>query len=152
MHSYGNVKLMSSYYFTNADQGPPSVGVSGGKNCQDNKNWVCEHRWAGIANMVQWRNLAGTSSLANWQTGNSNQIAFSRGSAAFIAMNRDANVWSATLYTSLPAGTYCNVVHDVNSDNIQTCTDKVVVDSTGHAVVKVPALYAVAIHMKAKVA
>ena len=143
---------MSSYYFTDTDQGPPAVGVSGGKNCQDGRNWVCEHRWAGIANMVQWRNLAGTASVANWQTGNSNQIAFSRGGVAFIAMNRDAAAWSATLATSLPAGTYCNVLHDLNSDDVKTCTDKVVVDGSGHATVKVPALYAVAIHSKAKVA
>jgi len=57
---YSNVRVMSSYYFTNTDQGPPSVGVANGLNCQDGKNWVCEHRIVEIANMVNWRNAAGT--------------------------------------------------------------------------------------------
>ena len=81
---------MSSYYFTNTDAGPPSVGVQNGKYCMDGTNWVCEHRsaliglynyalhltvrminyfdrWTAISNMVAWRNAAGTSDVAYWQ-------------------------------------------------------------------------------------
>lgn len=54
---YGDVRLMSSYYFTDNDAGPPSVGVGGGQHCADGQNWVCEHREAGVANMVQWLSL-----------------------------------------------------------------------------------------------
>lgn len=56
---YADVRVMSSYYFSSSDQGPPYVGVSSGKYCQDGKNWVCEHRTTAIANMVNWRNAAG---------------------------------------------------------------------------------------------
>lgn len=38
---YGHARVMSSYYFTDSDAGPPSVGVSNGENCRDGKNWVC---------------------------------------------------------------------------------------------------------------
>jgi len=60
---------MSSYYFSNTDAGPPSVGVQNGKYCMDGTNWVCEHRWVAIANMVNWRNAAGTSEVSHWQVG-----------------------------------------------------------------------------------
>lgn len=89
----------------------------------DGVNWVCEHRWGPIANMVAWRNVAGTSDIANWQEGTSNQIAFSRNGAAFIALNRGSSVWSSvTLQTGLPAGTYCNVIGGSTADDVSTCS------------------------------
>ena len=147
---YGNARVMSSYYFSDTDAGPPGVGVNGGSNCMDGRNWVCEHRWAPIANMVNWRNAAGTSAVENWQTGNSNQIAFSRGRKAFIALNRGSDDWSATLQTSLSEGTYCNVVADADADDVKTCSDTIYVDSSGMASVRVSGLTAVAIHANAK--
>jgi alpha-amylase len=76
---YGNVRVMSSYYFTNTDAGPPSVGPSNGKYCMDGSHWVCEHRWTAISNMVGWRNAVGDAVVSNWQVGSADQIAFSRG-------------------------------------------------------------------------
>ena len=139
---YGNVRLMSSYYFSNTDQGPPSVGVNNGANCHDGKNWVCEHRVTSVANMVAWRNTAGTSAVANWQQGNANQVAFSRNNA-FIAFNRGSSTWNTqTLTTGLPAGTYCNIIKD---DNPSTC-ETVTVDGSGKVTLSVPPLSAVAFH------
>ena len=49
----GFKRLMSSFYFDNADQGPPEnppESVTSG-SCGD--GWVCEHRWPIIANMVK---------------------------------------------------------------------------------------------------
>ena len=147
---YGHARVMSSYYFTDTDMGPPSVGVNNGNNCNDGKNWVCEHRRGQIANMVAWRNIAGLADIANWQVGSGNQIAFSRNSKAFIAMNRGGSTWSATLNTGLSAGTYCNIIGDVNADNVKTCSNTVTVNSNGQASIQVPALSAVAIHLNAK--
>jgi alpha-amylase len=143
---------MSSYYFVDTDAGPPSVGVSGGKYCADGKNWVCEHRYLPVANMVNWKNVAGTSPIANWQVGTANQIAFSRAGAAFVAFNRETSAsWKATLITGLPAGTYCNVaLNDANADNASSCSVTVTVDSTGKATVQVPPFSVVAIHVNAK--
>lgn len=145
-HPYGSSRIMSSYYFTNTDAGPPSVGVNNGANCMNGRDWVCEHRWGPIGNMVAWRNQAGGAPIANWQTGNGNQIAFSRNGKAFIAMNRGTSTWTATLNTGLAAGTYCNVI---SNDNVATC-NTVTVSSTGQATVNVPALSAVALHFGKK--
>jgi len=144
---YGNTRVMSSYYFTNTDTGPPSVGVDGGKNCMDGKNWVCEHRWGPIANMVAWRNAVGTAPISNWQTGSGgNQIAFSRGGAGFIAMNRaSGSEWKASLYTGFPAGSYCDVIASDDSSTCQT----VLVGSDSRATVTVPPMKAVAFHVNA---
>lgn len=152
---YSNVRVMSSYYFTNTDAGPPSVGVSGGKYCQDGQNWVCEHRWPQIGNMVAWRNAAGTSAIANWATGTANQIAFSRNGKAYVMFNRDpGNTWTTgTLHTGLPAGQYCNVVSgSSDADEPASCTNTVTVDSSGMiSSVLVPPLGAVAIHTGAMI-
>jgi alpha-amylase len=144
--NYGTVRLMSSYYFTNTDQGPPSVGVNDGANCNDGKNWVCEHRYTALGNMVAWRNAAGSAAVTNWQNGdNTNRVAFSRGSNAFIAFNRDpSNSWTATLTTGLASGTYCNVIVG------DTCSSTVVVDGNGKATVTIPSMSMVAIHKLAK--
>jgi alpha-amylase len=150
---YGaNVRVMSSYYFTNTDAGPPGVGVNNGANCNNGYDWVCEHRRTGIANMVAWRNAAGSEAVQNWQSGGSNQIAFSRGNQAFIAMNRDeSNSWYASnLYTGMPAGKYCNVLANLGSDTTSSCSDIVEVDSNGKVTIQVPKLYGIAIHSGAK--
>jgi alpha-amylase len=144
---YGNTRVMSSYYFSDTDQGPPSVGVQNGQNCHDGRNWVCEHRITAIANMVGWRNTAGTSDFNHWQGGSNNQIAFGRGNVAFIAMNRGSSSWSTqTLSTGLPAGEYCNVIV---SDDVSTCKT-VVVSSTGQVTLLVPPLSAIAFHVNCK--
>lgn len=102
--------------------------------------------------MVQWRNVAGKDSkVENFQNGNDNQIAFSRGGKAFVAMNRDSyNKWETTLQTGLPAGTYCDVIHTLDGDDTSSCSNVVDVDSNGYAHVSVPTKYAVAIHTGAK--
>lgn len=150
-YPYGNVRVMSSYYFTDDDAGPPSVGVENGKYCNDDSHWVCEHRWGPIANMVEWSNQAGTAGVSNWQTGNDDQFAFSRNSKSFIALNRGSSNWEVTLDTGLPSGEYCNVISwDEDADNGSKCKETVVVDNNGLASLNVPSINAVAFHMGAK--
>lgn len=139
---------MSSYYFTDTDQGPPSVGPSSGTYCMDGSHWVCEHRWGPIANMVKWRSTVGTSDVSNWQQGSSDQIAFSRGGLGFIALNRGSSSWTATLQTGMSAGTYCNIIGDTDADDTDTCTG-ITVSSSGTATITVPSQYAVAFHANA---
>lgn len=146
-HPYGYPILMSSFYFSDYDQGPPSVPVHDGStlHCKDGATWVCEHRWTPIANMVAWRNAAGTADMTNWQVGNGNQIAFGRGTSAFIAMNRGSGTWCTSLKTSMPSGTYCNIIQSTNRASCPTVTV-----SQGGLDVCVPPLGAVAIHVNAK--
>ena len=147
---YGYPKLMSSYYFSNHDQGPPSVPVhegGGDVRCGDGSTWVCEHRAAAAANMVRWRREAGSAPIENWYTQGGDNVAFSRNGRAFIALNRDSGSnFDATLQTGLPAGTYCNVIV---SDDTSSCPT-VQVGGDGTAQVSVSPLSAVALHAGAK--
>jgi len=61
-YPYGYPRVMSSYTFSNADQGPPNVNgnilsphVNSDGTCGN--GWVCEHRWRQIANMVEFSNV-----------------------------------------------------------------------------------------------
>jgi alpha-amylase len=61
-HEYGFTRVMSSYYFSDRDQGPPYLGNSIAPvvvvNGSCTGGWVCEHRWTPITNMVKFRNIA----------------------------------------------------------------------------------------------
>ena len=102
--------------------------------------------------MVQWRNVAGKdSNVDNFQVGKDSQIAFSRGGSAFLALNRDEHSsWNANLQTGLPSGEYCNVIHTLDSDDVSSCPETVVVALDGRADVSVPPIYGVALHIGAK--
>jgi len=138
-HDYGYPKVMSSYYFTDTDAGPPSTPVDGGAGC-DGQNWVCEHRRTGIANMVAFRKAATGVATSDWQSGNSgNGVAFGRGATAFIAINMDTNSnWSADLDTQVPDGTYTNAIDGTTQITV----------SGGKVSVDVPTLDAVAFYVE----
>lgn len=140
---YGRPKVMSSYDFNSFDQGPPSYPAnlcSGG--------WRCDHRRTDVANMVEWRRLAGQSGIENVaKDASGDHIAFSRGSAAFIALNRGDDPWDVSLSTGLPAGEYCNVVV---SNDLASCP-RVKVEAGGIAKISVPSIRAVALHTSAVV-
>lgn len=127
-HPYGKVaRVMSSYDFTNTDQGPPRDEsgnirepefLSNGLCDTLNVGWVCEHRWPEIYQMVQFRNAVGDSPLENWFSGEENQIAFSRGNVGFVVFNMEQNkALQAILATGLKEGNYCDILsgHKVNN-------------------------------------
>jgi alpha-amylase len=147
---YGTPVVMSSYGFTDFDAGPPTDGGGSTRTVSCGNGWICEHRQRPIANMVGFRNAVGTAPVANWWSNGNNQVAFSRGSAGFVAVNREGGALSRTFSTGLPAGTYCDVVHgDVSGT---TCTGPTVtVNSAGQATLAVAAMDAVAIHAGSRV-
>lgn len=129
-NDYGFTRVMSSYYFgKNNDLGPPhnvdysikDVTISTNGSCEN--GWVCEHRWAPVANMVAFRNAVVGTKKENIFNQN-NQIAFSRGNKGFFAMARDGYM-DETLQTGLPAGEYCDLITD--------CARKITVDGSGMA-------------------
>ena len=107
---YGVPQVMSSFTFSNPDAGPPtqSNGTVNAVSCGN--GWECEHRWRSTANMVALRNVAAGNGVTNWWSNGSNQIAFGRGSTGFAAFNRSGSALTRTFQTSLPAGTYCDVM------------------------------------------
>ncbi|KAH3853812.1 alpha-amylase A-like [Dreissena polymorpha] len=115
-NDYGFTRVMSSYYFgENSDLGPPhdinfltkDVPFNADESCGN--EWVCEHRWASIANMVAFRNAVVGTQKQNYFNKN-NQIAFSRGNKGFFAMSRSGHM-DETLQTGLPAGQYRDLIN-----------------------------------------
>lgn len=134
--TYGVPRLMSSFFFTNRDTGPPADGNGNiiaptfDGNGQCNNGWVCEHRWPEISRMIGFRNTVYGTGVANWWDNGSNQIAFSRGSRGFIAFNGQYGVsLSQSLQTGLPAGTYCDIATGAKVGN--SCTGIIVTVATG---------------------
>lgn len=144
-HPYGYPQVMSSYEFSNGDQGPPAPG-----GCSA-PGWVCEHRWTTIANMVGFRNVVNGTPLVNWWDNGNNRIAFGRGDKGFIVINKESGTMSQRLQTGLAAGTYCNIAAGDFANG--TCTGPTItVEPGGFANFSVPSFEAAAIHVGAKLA
>lgn len=137
-HPFGTVRLFSSYDFQHNEAGPPSNNfgeinspvIDIEKGCQ--RDWVCEHRWNSIVNMVEFRNEVYDSGYSNWWDNNRQQIAFSRGEKGFIAWNLDEYDLQVNLQTCLPAGIYCDVISGSKLDN-QCTGSKIEVNEEGEA-------------------
>ncbi|KAG9227054.1 hypothetical protein CCMSSC00406_0008254 [Pleurotus cornucopiae] len=115
-YPYGHISVLSSYEsgIDNHDVGPPNGGkatcIGTGQDTDSNQGWLCQHRWTAIAGMTRFRNAVRDTRLENWQSPQSDRIAFSRGTAGFIAINNSDSPWNSTLLTGLPMGWYCDVV------------------------------------------
>merc|ERR1719498_683356 len=121
---YGFPKIMSPYVFNDHDEAPPKSSAI--DNCGKGE-WVCEHRWTGIANMVMWRKLAngGKGSMDNYFSDDNSHVAFTRNDKTFIAMNRNEHSKWHIKYYQLPKhefheGIYCNIL---GQDDIKNCAD-----------------------------
>lgn len=143
-HPYGIVRLMSSYDFHDIHDGPPQnewdfiVSPIFDSNGQCVHSWVCEHRWPQITNMVVFKNVVGETEMHEWWDNGSNQIAFCRGEAGFIAFNNEDENMSTVLQTCLPAGKYCDVISGgVNASNGQCIGNSVEVAENGEALIEI---------------
>jgi alpha-amylase len=161
-HPYGYPDLMSSYKFSNSDQGPPadtngnthSVHHNGEVSCFE--EWQCEHRWQAIANMVSFRNHTSAKPLTHWWSNSANQIAFSRGDKGFVAINRESTPLNHTFQTDMPPGIYCNVIEGELNAEGTGCTATganatITVDRHKQATLLVGGMSAIAIHAGSKI-
>ncbi|PVG03687.1 glycoside hydrolase [Serendipita vermifera] len=149
-HPYGaNPTILSSYMFDGRDDGAPNNWQG---TCTGNtgaNGWLCQHRWSPIAGMVGFRNTVGSAVLQNWQTGINQQIAFSRGSSGFVAINNGDEDWSKTFTTGLPDATYCDVyAGPMTSSGCAGTSYKV---TNGSVNITIPGRTAVALHTGAVV-
>lgn len=153
-YPYGYPKVMSSYnYNGDTDAGGPSVPVhnNGTLECFGG-NWQCEHRWSYIAGAVDFRNNTNDNwALTNWWDNGNNQIAFGRGGAGFVAINKETSNLTATLSTSMSAGSYCNVLKGQLATDGQSCSgETIIVNGDGSINANLASWDAFAIHQGAK--
>lgn len=111
-------------------------------NCQ--APWTCEHRLPEVAAMVQFRNLTDKAfNVSNWWSNNQNQFAFGRGNVGYVAINYSNNeTLQKEFQTSLPAGTYCNIVGPGYRPSQGTCEHTVEVSSSGTFTTQMPPMSA----------
>jgi alpha-amylase len=146
---YGVPQVMSSFTFTDPEVGPPAngSGTTSAVNCAS--GWACEHRWRSTANMVGLRNTAAGAGVTNWWSNGSNQIGFGRGNLAYAAFNRAGGALTRTFQTSLPAGTYCDVLAGDFAGG--TCTGPTYqVNAAGQVAATVQAFGGLALHVNAR--
>jgi alpha-amylase len=159
-YPYGYPKLMSSYAFENSDQGPPSdaegrtnaIYGEGSSEPDCFEEWVCEHRWRPIANMVGFHNhTARNFFVTDWWSNDNDQIAFGRGDAGFVIINREDGELNHTFQTSMSPGTYCNVIEGELLEDGSGCTGPTLtVDEQGQLSLTLPGVSAAAIHVGAR--
>ena len=145
-YGYGTPQIYSSFEYSSYNQAPPdtSNGDVTDTVCGTGA-WACTEQNSAIDAMVGWHNLALTddAAVANWTTDGNDLIAFSRGDAAWIAINNGGSAETDTFPTGLPDGSYCDIVADTYSDG--TCSGAGIVVADGQATVTVPADGSVAI-------
>lgn len=143
-HPYGITRIMSSFGFSDSDQGPPQDihgNISSPIIYADNScgaGWICEHRWRQIYNMVGFKNTVRGTGVNDWWDNGKDQIAFCRGDKGFIAFNLEQYDLNQRLQTCLPAGTYCDIIS--GDKNGSSCSGKsVIVANDGRADVHIGA-------------
>jgi alpha-amylase len=137
---YGEAQVQSGFRFTDTNADRPAASPYSNGVAQINVVWDFIHRWQPVSNMIKLRAAASGQVQTNWTVGNANQVAFSRGTVAFVALNNTGATWSRTFFTNLPAGTYCNVINGGRNAAGNACTGSiVVVDASGNASITVPA-------------
>uniref|UniRef100_A0A1B6L081 Alpha-amylase n=1 Tax=Graphocephala atropunctata TaxID=36148 RepID=A0A1B6L081_9HEMI len=126
----GTPRVLSSYQFSDFNQGPP-------RDSEDNilsprpikanictNGWSCQHRWRQIYNMVSFHNFVQGTEVASWWDNGKNQISYCRGHKGFIAFNLENYPLNRKLQTCLPRGSYCDIISGSLVDG--RCTGKMV--------------------------
>lgn len=131
----GIPRVMSSYQLDRKTQpfvppkllGPPSdhafntLPVLKKANYICYNGWICEHRWAEIRRMVQFRNAVHGAPVAAWWDDDADAIAFARQGKGFVVVNNGRSTVSKLLETMLPPGYYCDVISGAVEDR-DRCT------------------------------
>lgn len=155
-HGENRPRVMSSFAFSNSGQGPPQdsgeniISPEFDENGQCTNGWVCEHRWAPIANMIKFRAATQGTLVKAFTNTAKNQISFCRGLKGFIAINNSDEDFDSTLTACVPDGQYCDVISGELLNG--KCTGTIVTVKAGKASINIPAdsVGVVAIHVNAK--
>lgn len=116
---YGTPVVYSGYAFDDGDAGPPQDpdGAVLDAVCPDQVgpdvepvagDWVCGHAWPAVAGMVGFHGATAGTPVTDWWQ-DARAIAFGRGEAGFVVVNKAEEPLAGTWTTSLPPGEYCDV-------------------------------------------
>ncbi|PRX97813.1 alpha-amylase [Allonocardiopsis opalescens] len=146
-YPFGTPTVMSSYDFSDTDQGPPAQADGTTTPVDCGATWVCEHRRTTVAGLVGFRNATAGTGVTDWWSGAHGQIAFGRGGAGYAVFNTGAAL-TRTFDSSLPAGTYCDVASGSRVDGSGGCTGAAyTVGADGGFTATVPTDTALALHI-----
>jgi len=140
---YGYPKVMSSYHFTDDQQGPPEFRPVKDGVCTE--GWVCEHRRQAMVGMTGFRKATAGAPVTNWNAFGDEVISFSRGDKGHIVINISDDTVDGTFITSMRPGEYCNVTAGGAAKN--DCNGSMVrVGDDGVLQISVAPMSAIAIH------
>lgn len=140
---YGSATVYSGYEFSDPDAGVPGATDTSVPDA-DCDVFTCTQRRTEIQGMVGFHNAVSGTEVTNWWDDGANHIAYGRGERGYVAINNTDSAVTRTYQTSLPAGTYCDVV--AASD----CSVTVDVDGSGQLSATLPAYGALAVHVDAR--
>lgn len=110
---------------------------------------MCQHRFPPIAGLTAFRGAV-TGDVGNVLSGTQQQVAFSRGTSGFVAINNEDVVWTGSFATGLPAGNYCNVFEGARNATGDCAASFVAVDASGAAALSIAPRAAVALYVGAE--
>ncbi|MFI8525133.1 alpha-amylase family protein [Promicromonospora sukumoe] len=142
---YGSPSVYSGYEFSNNDAGAPGANDTTvpDATCGTGR-WTCTQRWTEVRGMVGFHNEVAGTEVTNWWDDGGNLVSYGRGSKGYVVLNNTASAVQRSFQTSLPAGTYCDVVAATNCSVTRT------VDANGWFTASVPAYGALALHTAAR--
>jgi alpha-amylase len=153
---FGIPKVMSSFRFNGKDDPIPDRAIwrDGRNTCFDcDSEWVGQHRWIAISNMVLFRNQTKHAKGVSHVWANGNQVAFARtyqksreyvASVGFVVINATDQILKHRFETGLPAGKYYNlVVSQLSEGKMHGPT--IEVENYGFSTIEVPPFDAVVI-------
>ncbi|WP_051196564.1 carbohydrate binding domain-containing protein [Jonesia quinghaiensis] len=110
-YPYGLPSVYSGYEFDDYDHGAPqnSDGLIDDVTCEDGA-WTCMHRHPVITAMGGYAKHVAGEPVTDWSTVNDNVIGYGRDDKGFVVINNSSDSVTHTFETSLPAGTYCDVL------------------------------------------
>ncbi|GAB3171154.1 carbohydrate-binding module family 20 domain-containing protein [Myceligenerans halotolerans] len=140
---YGSPTVYSGYEFSDHNAGVPGSTDTTVPDANCDGVFTCTQRRTEIQGMVGFHNEVAGTGVTNWWDDGNNNIGYGRGQSGYVAINNTGSSVSRTYQTSLPAGTYCDVV--ASSD----CSVTLTVDGSGQLSATLPAYGSLAVHVGA---
>ena len=110
-YPYGWPTVYSGYLFNGRDDGAPGATANSVEDAScDNGKWTCAHAWPETANMVGFHNAVRGTEVVNWEAANDKAISFGRGDKGQVVINNGDGAISQSFTTSVPDGTYKDVI------------------------------------------